>query len=650
MPRQITQYRIFIGSPGGLRDEREAFRRVLTTFNEHHGEPNGIVFAPVGWEDTLGGVGRPQELINEDLRQCDFAVFVFHDRWGSPTGNGTKVGTEEEWELVQDLYEKKTIRKICLLFKHVDQSKLADPGPQLQQVLNFKGEIEKGKKHLFLTYGDVTSYCTALEKHVASWMREIAGTAGKELAVLSQPLADEKPAPASEIGPSFSFWLEQSRQLSSPYAPTTDMAGARFCAEMASKLARTDAEWADAENARAVVLEDPAKSFDSFSAAADRFVTSRDPVLQRKGARALINKGVILGQLGRSDEQIAVYDDLVSRFGAASEIELCELVARALVNKGLTLSQHNRSDEAIAAYDDVIGRFETENETVLREQIAVALVSKGVVLSRNGRGNEAISVYDDVVGRFGTESEPIFREQVASALVNKGIALDELRRGDEAIVVYDDVVGRFGAASDPALRERVASALVNKGVTLGELGHDKAAVAVCDDVIIRFGTASETALREAVARALFNKGFRLDKLGRSEEAIAAYDDIVGKFGTASETALREQVANALVNKGIALGGLGRADEAIAICDDVAGRFGTASEIALRTQVVRALLAKVAALVLLGRRDEAIAISDDVTRRFGTEDEAELRSLFDATAKLRSLLNSEPRKSKRRKKK
>jgi hypothetical protein len=73
-----------------LRDEREAFRRVLTTFNEHHGEPNGIVFAPVGWEDTLGGVGRPQELINEDLRQCDFAVFVFHDRWGSPTGNGTK--------------------------------------------------------------------------------------------------------------------------------------------------------------------------------------------------------------------------------------------------------------------------------------------------------------------------------------------------------------------------------------------------------------------------------------------------------------------------------------------------------------------------------------------------------------------------------
>src|SRR4051794_37300555 len=201
MPRQITQYRIFIGSPGGLREEREAFRRVLATFNENHGEPNGILFAPVGWEDTLGGVGRPQELINEDLRQCDFAVFVFHDRWGSPTGNGAKVGTEEEWQLVQELYEKKTIRKICLFFKHVEPSKLADPGPQLRQVLYFKGEIEKDKKHLFLTYGDVPAYCTALEKHVASWMREIAGTAGRELAALSQPLVDDKPVPAPESGP-----------------------------------------------------------------------------------------------------------------------------------------------------------------------------------------------------------------------------------------------------------------------------------------------------------------------------------------------------------------------------------------------------------------------------------------------------------------
>jgi tetratricopeptide (TPR) repeat protein len=439
MPRQITQYRIFIGSPGGLRDEREAFRRVLTTFNEHHGEPSGIVFAPVGWEDTLGGVGRPQELINEDLRQCDFAIFVFHDRWGSPTGNGTRVGTEEEWELVQELYEKKTIRKICLFFKNVDQSKLADPGPQLQQVLKFKGEIEKDKKHLFLTYGDVPSYCTALEKHVASWMREIAGTASKELAMLSQPSADEKPTSASENGPSFLFWLEQSRQLSSRDA-VTDMAGARFCAGMALKLAYTDAEWADAENARAIALEDPAQSFDSFSAVADRFLNSRDPLLQSKVARALANKGITLGQLGRSEEEIAAYDDVVSRFGTASESKVRQQVARALVSKGARLGLLGRSEEAIAVCDDVASRFGTASEAALQEQVARALHNKGVMLSQLGRSEEAVAVYDDVVGRFGIATNGAVRKEVVRSLVNKGGALGQLGRIEEAIAVCDDVV------------------------------------------------------------------------------------------------------------------------------------------------------------------------------------------------------------------
>jgi tetratricopeptide (TPR) repeat protein len=541
MPRQITQYRIFIGSPGGLRDEREAFRRVLTTFNEHHGEPNGIVFAPIGWEDTLGGVGRPQELINEDLRQCDFAIFVFHDRWGSPTGNAGRVGTEEEWQLVQELYEKKTIRKICLFFKDVDPGKLADPGVQLQPVLNFKAGIERDKKHLFLTYGDVQSYCTSLEKHLASWMREIAGTGGKELAVLSHPVADDKPTPASEMGPSFSFWLHQSRQLSSPNTPTTDIAGARFCAEMALKLAHTDAEWADAQSAKAVALDDPAQSFDLFSEIADRLLASSDPVLKSRGVGALVNKAFALDQLGRGEEELAIYDDIVSRFGTGTESAVREHIARTLFNKGVTLGELGRSDEAIAVYDDVLGRFGTTGETKFREHVARSLVNKTVMLGKVHRGDEAIATCDEVVRRFGTASEIALREQVARALVNKGVTLGELGRDEEGLAIYDDLIGRFGSASETALRERIARALVNKGIRLGELGRGDEAIAAYEDAVGRFGSASETALREQVARALVNKGITLSKLGRGDEAIATYEDVVGRFGVANETGLRQWV-------------------------------------------------------------------------------------------------------------
>ena len=152
MPKHLTQYRIFIGSPGGLDEERNCFKDRLGTYTALNAEHRGVLFHPVGWEDTLGGAGRPQALINEDLKQCDYAVFVLHDRWGSPTGGGYTSGIEEEWALAEALYKNNTIRNIALFFKRVDQRQLRDPGPQLDKVLAFRKQIEAGKRYLFKEY------------------------------------------------------------------------------------------------------------------------------------------------------------------------------------------------------------------------------------------------------------------------------------------------------------------------------------------------------------------------------------------------------------------------------------------------------------------------------------------------------------------
>ena len=257
----------------------------------------------------------------------------------------------------------------------------------------------------------------------------------------------------------------------------------------------------------------------------------------------LVSKGTALG---RGDEAIAVYDDLIARFGTATELSLREPVANALFKKGDRLGALGRGDEAIAVYDDLIARFGTATELSLREPVANALFKKGITLGTLGRGGEAIAVYDDLIARFGTATELSLREQVANALVNKGFGLGALGRGDEAIAVYDDLIARFGTATELSLREQVAKALVNKGATL-DRGDE--AIAVYDDVIARFGTATELSLREPVAKALVYKGITLGALGRGDEAIAVYDDLIARFGTATELSLREPVANALVNKG-----------------------------------------------------------------------------------------------------
>jgi tetratricopeptide (TPR) repeat protein len=170
------------------------------------------------------------------------------------------------------------------------------------------------------------------------------------------------------------------------------------------------------------------------------------------------NLGVVLGDLERSEDAVAVYDDVVARFGDATEPALRERVAGALFNKGVRLGALQRSEDAVAVYDDVVARFGDATEPALRERVVGALVNKGLTLGALQRSEDEIAVYDDVVARFGDATEPALREQVAKALFNKGVRLEALERFEDAVAVYDDVVARFGDASEPILRQAVAIA------------------------------------------------------------------------------------------------------------------------------------------------------------------------------------------------
>jgi tetratricopeptide (TPR) repeat protein len=114
----------------------------------------------------------------------------------------------------------------------------------------------------------------------------------------------------------------------------------------------------------------------------------------------------------------------------------------------------------LAVYDDLLVRFGTASELPLLQHVAGALLDKGIALEAMGHAERAIAAYNDLLIRFGTTTEITLREHVAIALFNKGMRLDELGRKEEAIVVYDDFRSRFGAAmgSSLILREYIAMA------------------------------------------------------------------------------------------------------------------------------------------------------------------------------------------------
>ena len=175
MPSQLTCLKVFIASPGGLEEERKAFREELKDYNEMDAIDRGYYFQALGWEDTLSSVGRPQMLINEDVRKADYMFLILWNRWGSRPDDGSSgftSGTEEEYQIALECYEKGDMHKIVMMFKAVDTAQLNDPGEQLKKVLNFRNKIEQEKTHLFHSFDTIENFRKYIRKCLASWIRE----------------------------------------------------------------------------------------------------------------------------------------------------------------------------------------------------------------------------------------------------------------------------------------------------------------------------------------------------------------------------------------------------------------------------------------------------------------------------------------------
>ena len=156
--------RIFVASPSGLDEERRAIWNVVEEINRRNSSHWRLQFQAVGWEDTVGGNRRAQELINRDLETCDFFFGVLSDHWGSPSQSEGDVGTpytsgfHEEYELAQEMSVEGKMNDILLFFKDIPDDRMRDIGPSLQQVLDFRNRVREGKKLFYTEFNDLEMF------------------------------------------------------------------------------------------------------------------------------------------------------------------------------------------------------------------------------------------------------------------------------------------------------------------------------------------------------------------------------------------------------------------------------------------------------------------------------------------------------------
>jgi tetratricopeptide (TPR) repeat protein len=355
MAQNVKALSVFIASPGGLEQERAKFLEVLHRRDVDEALSSGITFLPKGHEFAYGGIGRPQELINSQIRESDYLIVVLWDKWGSPTSEDEQFssGTEEEFFtglecLTDDDYP---MQDIVVFFKGVHDRQMSDPGEQLRKVLAFRTRLEDERLALYRTFDTIDEYAEELRRLIAKWSRE--WTTGQKLDRRTDPKAhDERPVEVDEVETAPEDLVRAAKEAARE--------GRNTLAHQLFTKATTGAYHREAWTEYIRFLRRSGRLGLLYTAADDMVVRARDANDHRGVAEAFSNMGVAKRSQGQRQAAISYFDRALKEADTWQESvgELDEVVSmRAFIldNKGLTWRRMTgKLDEALRAIEQAI--------------------------------------------------------------------------------------------------------------------------------------------------------------------------------------------------------------------------------------------------------------------------------------------------------
>jgi hypothetical protein len=207
--------KVFLASPGDLPDERQAAKQVVDEFNKQWADFSGTHVELVGWEDTVSKFGRPQDLINRDLDQCEFFIGVMWKHWGSPPSKDSRYtsGFEEEFERAVASRRRSNRPEISLLFKEIEPEFLKDPGEGLRKVMVFQKKIIDEKVILFQRFATLREFEGKIRDCITDYVQSLQAEEAQRIAQQTTSKlsdgsggaekSDSAPSPLSSEGASF---------------------------------------------------------------------------------------------------------------------------------------------------------------------------------------------------------------------------------------------------------------------------------------------------------------------------------------------------------------------------------------------------------------------------------------------------------------
>jgi tetratricopeptide (TPR) repeat protein len=442
MPVPLSGYRVFIACPSGLEAERSEFRSLLIDHNADDAHERGVTFLPTGWEYTLAGRGRPQSLIDEEVRRSDYLILLLWDRWGTrprPSSYYTS-GTEEEYNVAREcLMGDYPMKDIVVLFKGVEERQLSDPGHELKRVLEFKSVLQSTGEQLYSTFDSADEFRREIRRHLQRWVRDHEQSAS---GITSSVRPPPPPPPLTS-------------DSAMPDVDTAEAAEGRTANDVTepSQIEETSEIIAEARRLKEAGQIAAAETLFAQVVSA----STEDP-------QALASYAVFLRQIGRLSHAAAV-DERLLRIGNREDD--VDMVIDALANLGVIKRKEGYLEDAKQHFEQAISVAEQRRS----DSPALAFLhdNLGLTLRRMGQSDKAESEHRIALRLREEQMDPVGK---ATALNNLGFLMRERGELDSAIRLHEEALALF-VANQHARGQ--ASALANIAAIEEQRGDVQAA-------------------------------------------------------------------------------------------------------------------------------------------------------------------------------
>lgn len=143
MPEAITNYRVFLASPGDVANERDIVKKVILEFNDQYVKELKSTITLMTWENSTHPAfgSYPQNVINQQIGEYDIFIGILWSRFGTPTPNSGS-GTEEEFNLAYDRFKSNSNDIRIMMYFNQDGVPINDIDiEQIAKIKNFKQKL-----------------------------------------------------------------------------------------------------------------------------------------------------------------------------------------------------------------------------------------------------------------------------------------------------------------------------------------------------------------------------------------------------------------------------------------------------------------------------------------------------------------------------